>query len=145
MNRLLASLLLLISTSATSVWAQAIPDAKALIKAQIQQAVHITPAELNQELQSNKPLVLIDVRQTSERSNLGGISVQDLSIPRGYIEIKAYGKVNDLDANVVVFCGKGIRSAFAANTLTQMGYRNVRNLEGGVIAWIRAGYPTVQP
>lgn len=142
MKFFLAFFILLLSTS---VFAQATPSAKQLISAQIEQAKHITPTELNSELQKNRTIILIDVRQTSERAILGAISKDDLSIPRGYLEIKTYKKIPELEAPIVVFCGKGIRSAFAANTLSELGYKNVRNLKGGVKAWINAGLPTIDP
>jgi rhodanese-related sulfurtransferase len=50
--------------------------------------------------------------------------------------------VPDKDSNIVVYCGKGIRSAFATNKLKEMGYTNVRNLKGGTKAWKKSGLPT---
>jgi len=44
-----------------------------------------------------------------------------------------------------VYCGKGIRGVTAANTLKQMGYRNVTNLKGGMQAWKQAGLKTLRP
>jgi len=129
----------------TAAIAQPTPEAKALIKAEMQQAKHLSPMELNKELQAGKKVVLLDIRQKSERPIMGALSEQDIHIPRGFLEIQTYSKITDKNAEIVVFCGKGIRSAFAANTLTEMGYKNVKNLKGGVKAWKESGLKTLQP
>ncbi len=48
----------------------------------------------------------------------------------------------DLDANLVLYCGGGFRSALAADALQAMGYRNVRSLAGGWRALLAANFPT---
>lgn len=137
----------LASTAALSTQAYAAPtaEAKAMIKAEMQKAAHITPAELNTKMKDGKNVVLLDIRQKSERPKMGAISTSDVHIPRGYLEIKTYSQLKDRDAEIVVFCGKGIRSAFAANTLKEMGYTNVKNLKGGIKAWKEAGLATQKP
>lgn len=119
------------------------PEAKALIKAQMAAAAAVTPAELKAKMEKGE-VVLIDVRQDSEIDIMGRIKPQgeQFEIPRGYIEIKTYGKVKDRDADIVAYCGKGIRSAFVVNTLKDMGYTNVSHLKGGAKAWKEAGYAT---
>lgn len=118
------------------------PEAKALIKQAMQKAPQITPAELDQALKAGKDLVVLDVRQKSERPILGTIKKDDVHIPRGYLEVLTYSNIEDRDAEIVVYCGKGIRSAFAANTLKEMGYTNVKNLQGGLKAWKDLGLST---
>lgn len=120
------------------------PETKALIQTQMEQASQVTPAELKALLDSGEPVTLLDVRQDSEIGILGRIREDEVHIPRGYLEIKAYDALPDRDAKIVVYCGKGIRSAFAVNTLRQMGYTDVHNLKGGAKAWVEAGYPTIQ-
>lgn len=146
-NKLLTAIMV-ISASITSVGhvnAAPTAEAKALIQAQMKQAQHITPAELHKKMQTSNDMVLLDVRQKSERPIMGALSDNDLHIPRGFLEIQAYSKISDRNAEIAVFCGKGIRSAFAVNTLTEMGYTNVKNLKGGVKAWKEAGFATVSP
>ena len=148
MKKLLATAILATVTSAAFVnvahAAGPTPEAKALIKAEMQKAPQISPADLDKELKAGKNVVILDIRQKSERPIMGAITKGDVHVPRGYLEIQTYSKIKDRDAEIVVFCGKGIRSAFAANTLTEMGYTNVKNLQGGVKAWKEAGLSTVE-
>jgi rhodanese-related sulfurtransferase len=125
--------------------AEPTPEAKALIKAQMEKAEFISPADLDKALKAGEKLVLLDIRQKSERPILGLITADDVHIPRGHLEIRTYGQIPDRDANIVVYCGKGIRSAFAANTLKEMGYTKVRALQGGTKAWKEMGLPTIKP
>ncbi len=138
-------LLVFIALSLVVVAAQAgpTPEAKALIKAEMEKAEHISPGDLHMALQKGEKITLLDIRQKSERPIAGLITAGDVHIPRGYLEIKTYSKVPDRDADIVVYCGKGIRSAFAVNTLKEMGYTQVRHLRGGAKAWKAKGLPTV--
>lgn len=120
------------------------PEAKALIKAQMEKAQHVEVGDLKKELDGGKKLIILDVRQKSERPIMGAIRKDDTHIPRGFIEIKAYGILADREANIVAYCGKGIRSAFVANTLNEMGYKNVRSMKGGMKAWNEAGFDRVE-
>jgi len=133
------------TTFANSAHAAPTAEAKALIQAEMKKAQHITAGELNKAMDAGKSMVLLDVRQKSERPIMGAITAKDVHIPRGFLEIQSYSKIKDKNAEIVVFCGKGIRSAFAANTLNEMGYKNVKNLKGGVKAWKEAGLPTINP
>ena len=136
---------LVLSLVAPLALAAPTPEAKALIQAEMAKAEHVTPDQLKAELAAGKDIVFLDVRQTSERPIMGLITADDIHVPRGFLEIKTYSAIPDRDADIVVYCGKGIRSAFAANTLKAMGYTQVRNLEGGAKAWKAAGNPTVAP
>lgn len=46
---------------------------------------------------------------------------------------------------LLVYCRSGRRSAEAAAALVKLGFANVRNLEGGILAWEKAGKPIVKP
>jgi rhodanese-related sulfurtransferase len=82
--------------------------------------------------------VFLDVREPGEW-NLGRIPGA-VFIPRGQLERDVEGRV-PRDARVIVYCASGNRSAFAAETLTQMGYTDVASLSAGWKGWAMAGGP----
>lgn len=88
-----------------------------------------------------KEFVLLDVREPGEVT-AGKIEADDyISIPRGLVEFQFTKKVKDLNKPVVVYCHKGDRGALATLSLKELGYTQVYNLEGGVLAWIEKGLP----
>lgn len=99
---------------------------------------NVTAEELHAMLQ-NKDFVFINVHIPYE----GNIAGTDLSIP--YNEITAPDNLAklpaDKDAKVVLYCRSGRMSAIAAEALVSLGYTNVWNLAGGMVAWEKAGYP----
>jgi sulfur-carrier protein adenylyltransferase/sulfurtransferase len=56
-------------------------------------------------------------------------------IPRGTLESTVEGRLSDKSARVVVHCAGGVRSAFAAKTLTELGYQDVVSMAGGFNKW----------
>jgi rhodanese-related sulfurtransferase len=64
-----------------------------------------------------------------------------VNIPRGLLEFKIANKVPDKMTQIVMYCKKGGRGCLAACTLCRMGYENVVNMDGGWLAWEKAGYP----
>ena len=95
------------------------------------------------ELIKNTQTVIIDVREESEVYNLGLIK-NAIHIPRGLIEFKLSRNspnnpvlIND-DTNILVYCVGGYRSALAAKTLLDLGFKNVYNL-GGFREWVECG------
>ncbi|HUG86794.1 MAG TPA: molybdopterin-synthase adenylyltransferase MoeB, partial [Euzebya sp.] len=87
--------------------------------------------------------VLLDVREPEEyeQGALGGA----VHIPRGHLESQIESRVTDRDAEIVVYCAGGVRSAFAAQTLNQLGYANVVSMDGGFGRWKDEGRPWVTP
>lgn len=99
----------------------------------------VSPTDLAVELVQSPPDALIDVRSEAEL------------VDPGYIEGAEHIWINefvqrmdewpeDLDANIVVYCRTGYRGNIAAVIMGLMNYSNVRNLSGGITAWIGAGY-----
>lgn len=99
----------------------------------INEAHLVVPKIQCQELADNKDvLMLIDVRESSEIEETGSIDGA-VNIPRGLIEMRLSPDDKSLKAEmpIVVFCGGGSRAALAGVTLQKLGFKNVKNLEGG--------------
>ena len=62
-------------------------------------------------------------------------------IPRGMLEFKIGKKIPDKNSDIIMYCKKGGRGCLATCTLCKMGYTNVKNMDGGWLAWEKAGYP----
>ncbi len=98
----------------------------------------ISVQELKEKMDNNEDFQLIDVREEFEYevSNLGGVL-----IPLGGILIEA-DKIAK-DKPVVMQCRSGKRSAAAIMQLEQLGYNNLYNLQGGILAWQSEIDPTI--
>ena len=86
--------------------------------------------------QNDRSVVFLDVREPNEW-NLGRIP-RALFVPRGNLESKIEAMV-PREAKVVIYCARGNRSAFAAETLEEMGYGDVCSLAEGWAGWVAAG------
>lgn len=95
------------------------------------------------DLINNTQTVIIDVREESEVYNLGVIK-NAIHIPRGLIEFKLSPNspnnpvLIDNNTNILVYCAGGYRSALAAKSLLDLGFKNVYNL-GGFQEWVESG------
>jgi molybdopterin/thiamine biosynthesis adenylyltransferase/rhodanese-related sulfurtransferase len=78
-------------------------------------------------------VVVLDVREPDEYDQ--GALPGALHIPRGHLESQVEGKIVDRAAPIVVYCAGGVRSAFAAKTLQELGYTDVVSMAGGFGRW----------
>ena len=91
----------------------------------------------------NHKTVIIDVREESEVYSQGIIK-NAIHIPRGLIEFKLQPDSDknpvsiDSETNILVYCAGGYRSALAAKSLIDLGFKNVYNL-GGFQEWVESG------
>jgi rhodanese-related sulfurtransferase len=102
-------------------------------KAQIRE---VTPKQAQEMKESGEPVVFLDCRDLQE-VNLGKIP-HAAHISRGNLETKIEAVI-PRDANLVVYCASGNRSALAALTLKEMGYQNVASMSGGFRGWVESG------
>jgi len=86
--------------------------------------------------------VLIDVREDSEWGKEHALGAQHLG--RGVIERDIVNAFPDKNAELILYCGGGYRSALAADNLQKMGYTNVFSMAGGWRAWNEANAPIEQ-
>lgn len=83
---------------------------------------------------------LIDVREDNEWNEAHAEGATHIG--RGVIERDIVGKFPDKDAELILYCGGGYRSALAGDNLQKMGYRKVLSMAGGWTAWKDANAPT---
>ena len=101
------------------------------VKAAIRQ---VSLEDLKSRLDSGEELILLDVREKDEwrQGHVPGA----LHIPRGFLEMQSGSRLPDKDAKIVTICAGGIRSAFAAKVLQDLGYSNVTVRAGdGYAGW----------
>lgn len=94
--------------------------------------------------------ILLDIREPDEyvRGHIPGAC----HVPRGMLEFQILEmleqigvKTDPADVDIVLYCGTGGRSALATKSLDDMGFRNVRSMDGGIVAWNEAGLPVDTP
>jgi sulfur-carrier protein adenylyltransferase/sulfurtransferase len=94
--------------------------------------------DLKERIDSGDIPFLLDVRERDERAicNIGGLLIPLDDLPR---------RIGELDPNreTVVYCRSGSRSAMAAEFLLAHGFRDVKNLAGGILAWAMKVDPTM--
>ena len=83
--------------------------------------------------------VLVDIR-TEDEFKAGHIEGA-VWIPRGFIEFRLRKLTTDPDANVVLYCKNGGRSALAVVAMMDMGYKNIHALKGGFQEWVETKKP----
>jgi molybdopterin/thiamine biosynthesis adenylyltransferase/rhodanese-related sulfurtransferase len=92
----------------------------------------MTPKELKERLDRGEPIVVVDVREPQEYqiNRIAGSTLIPLGeLPQRYQEL-------DQAAAIVCQCKSGVRSAKATGFLRSIGFKNVRNLQGGILGWI---------
>ncbi len=97
------------------------------VKAQIREA---TPADVAER---GDDAVLLDVREPDEYA--AGALDGAVHLPRGMLELQVEGRIPDKERPIVVYCAGGTRSALAAKTLGELGYRDVVSMSGGFNRW----------
>jgi molybdopterin/thiamine biosynthesis adenylyltransferase/rhodanese-related sulfurtransferase len=91
---------------------------------------------------AEKP-ILVDVREKEEYR--AGFIPGAISVPRGFLEMQIESRVPDKNAEVVLYCAGGTRSALAAATLADMGYTHVLSANPGFTRWKDLTFPVEYP
>ena len=96
--------------------------------------------EVKQRMDRGDKFALVDVREDNEwaKGHLPGA----LHLSKGVIERDIETAVPDKNAEIILYCGGGFRSALAADNLQKMGYKKVISMDGGWRGWTEAKYPT---
>lgn len=110
----------------------------------------ISPADAQEQMQNDAGTVMVDVRDAADIAGTGiipgAIHVSlgtmtfkaDNQVPEGYQD----ARLQDRDQPVIVTCAVGAMASLGGKLLQDMGFNNVKVLEGGTIAWKKAGLAT---
>ncbi len=146
----LITLLVLVSVLLTGVMpvlAQAGLDLQSVIQAYLPAipqgfgAVSVDTASV--ELLEEDAPFLVDVREASEWAEVGYIEGA-VNVPVRTLAQNLALLPTDPSTPIIVYCAKGTRGAIAMTALQILGFTNVRNMSGGISAWIDAGLPVVK-
>jgi rhodanese-related sulfurtransferase len=103
-------------------------------------AGRIAPEAAKALLAADTTVRVLDVREPREWNDQWGHIEGSLQIPVGRLQ----GRLGEIagwkDRTVIVVCTVGQRSGVAARMMAQNGFKDARNLEGGLVAWRRKGY-----
>ena len=99
----------------------------------------LTVEQARARLKANPSSVLVDVREDNEWAE--GHAIEARHLGRGILERDIERLFPDPDAEIIMYCGGGFRSALACDIAQRMGYRNVHSLIGGYKAMATAGWP----
>ena len=95
------------------------------------------------EQRAERPFTLVDVREKDEVR--GGYIPCAVHLPRGFLEMQAEQKLTDKNAEIILYCAGGTRSAFAAKSLAELGYTNLLSANPGFVRWKDLKYPVEEP
>ncbi len=118
------------------------PSGAELLKRVKSQIDEIDPSKVRELI--DEGVAIVDVRETEEfaAGHLPGAK----HVPRSYLETRIEGVVGNREAQIVLYCQSGNRSAYGARTLTEdLGYTNVSSMTGGIALWKDRGYEVVVP
>jgi molybdopterin/thiamine biosynthesis adenylyltransferase/rhodanese-related sulfurtransferase len=105
------------------------------VKAQVGE---VSPEQIHERLERRDEVELLDVREQEEVQH--GIVPGAHNLSRAHFESRVEDVLRNKDSEVVVYCQSGVRSAFAAKTLQELGYTNVTHMSGGFTRWKDLGY-----
>ncbi len=94
---------------------------------------NISVEELKSRLEAGEKLNLVDVREPHENAdfNIGGVL-----LPLGKVQTMQLEDIEDLkEEEVILYCRSGNRSGQACLFMDALGFKNTKNLTGGMLAW----------
>jgi rhodanese-related sulfurtransferase len=102
--------------------------------------VNISPDVLAGKIKAGQEFTLVNVKTPY----IGEIKGTDLYIPYTDLTARASELPAEKTAPIVVYCRTGNESAIASQTLLDLGYTNIENLDGGMVAWTASGRQIIQ-
>lgn len=107
-------------------------DAKAGIK-------ELTLDQVVERFKKPGKFYFVDVREDEEWA--AGYARGAIHLGKGVIERDIEEEIPEKNAEIILYCGGGFRSALSAEALKKMGYTNVSSMDGGYRAWCGKGLP----
>ena len=102
----------------------------------------LTIDDVKAKLDNGVAFTLVDVREDHEWA--AGHLPQAIHLGKGIIERDVESRLPDPQAEIILYCGGGYRSALAADALQTMGYTNIWSMDGGFRGWKEAGHKIEQ-
>ncbi|HET6370116.1 MAG TPA: rhodanese-like domain-containing protein [Nitrospiria bacterium] len=96
-------------------------------------------ADVKAKMEHGETFHFIDIREDHEFEKDHAAGARHVG--RGILERDIEVLIPEKEADIVLYCGGGYRSVLSADSLQQMGYKNVKSMAGGIRAWREAGYP----
>jgi rhodanese-related sulfurtransferase len=112
------------------------PDTPQQLPAPLGQIPSISPQKLQLALNSDRAPLLVDIREFTEFKKGHIAQAQSVPLP----EIFTHPSTLSQDRNIVLVCRGGWRSQRAVLFLQEHGYKNITMLQGGMLAWLSAGF-----
>ena len=98
--------------------------------------------QVKNKIDLSDDFILVDVRE--DREWIQGNIPSSIHIGKGVIERDVANLIPNQEAEIVLYCQGGYRSALAAISLKEMGYRNVLSMSGGFSDWVNNKFPLNQ-
>ena len=111
---------------------KSVNDAKSRVRENI-------PEDVQRKQKAGESFYFVDVREDNEWQK--GHATGAIHLGKGIIERDIEKAIPDHDAEIILYCGGGFRSALAGDALQKMGYKNVISMDGGWKRWRELGYP----
>lgn len=105
----------------------------------LQQVPSITAEEVKRALEAKADVIVVDVRTQEEYSN--GHIDGSILMPVDTVWGKVVSVIPDKNQKIFVHCRSGMRSTKATQEMLKLGYTNVHNMQGGIVAWEQLGFP----
>lgn len=99
----------------------------------------VSVAEARARVAADPKVVLLDVREDNEWQK--GHAVEAVHLGKGILERDLESRYPNKDAELIMYCGGGFRSALTADAAQKMGYRKVFSMIGGYKGMVAAGWP----
>ena len=115
------------------------PGFLALVNDAKKRVTELSVAESRARLAANPKAILLDVREDHEWN--AGHAAEAVHLGKGILERDLEKLYPDKNAEIIMYCGGGFRSALSCDAAMKMGYKNVASLIGGYKGLVAANWP----